>query len=130
MPHVAKQLKTNWSINKRTGSRREDNSSSRFTPRNGTSRTNANGSNTNNGSSPPKNGKSHRASTKQLDYLNRLSQQIPGMGVRKLESLCQEMFEKPIATLSSFEASSLIDVLKQAKSGEIDLSDFLEGARG
>ena len=81
-------------------------------------------------SNPPRNGHPPRPSSKQLDYLHRLSEQIPGLGPRKLESLAQGMFDKPLPLLSSFEASSFIDMLKQAKAGALDLSEFLEGARG
>lgn len=42
---------------------------------------------------PPRNGHTPRPSSKQLDYLHRLSEQIPGFGPRKLESPAQEVVQ-------------------------------------
>lgn len=79
-------------------------------------------SSTGNGSS--QNG--HQASQKQVDYIGQLARQIKGLGVRRLEQLCQTLFGKPQADLSSFEASSMIDSLKALKEGRLSLQDALQ----
>jgi len=67
----------------------------------------------------------HRASEKQINFATNLAKGIRGLGVRRLESLAGRLFGKPLADLTSFDASSLIDTLKAIKDGRVSLEAAL-----
>lgn len=77
--------------------------------------------------SPQPTGNGQRASQKQCEYINQLARQVKGLGVRRLEGLAEKMFGKPVAELTTIDASGLIDVIKEIKEGRISLDDALTG---
>ena len=62
------------------------------------------------------------ASPKQSKYAEQLAAQIKGFGTQRLDNLCVRMYQKSFTSLSGIEASNLIDTLREAKAGRIDLT--------
>ena len=74
------------------------------------------------------NNESAAVSVKQLTYARQLAGKVRNIGVRGLEPLVGTMYGKPLAALTSLEASSLIDTLKQAVAGKLHLAATGEAA--
>jgi hypothetical protein len=75
------------------------------------------------------NGNDKRATAKQLEYAEKLASDIHALNVRRLESVAARMFSKPLAELSSVDASALIDKLKDIKAGKVDVAAAANGGR-
>jgi hypothetical protein len=69
----------------------------------------------------------HSASGKQLEYIRRLASQVEGLGVGRLDVLAKRLCGKGVAEFQGYDASRMIETLKAAKAGQIDLEVVLQG---
>ena len=65
-------------------------------------------------------------SQRQLAFIQDLAGQIQGLGVRRLPALVALQYDKNLTELSSVEASRLISLLRQVRSGSVSLQALLE----
>lgn len=63
---------------------------------------------------------------KQLDYAQQLAAQIDDLGIQGLDGLAHQLYERPLVDLASFEASSLINTLRQIKAGQLSIAAVME----
>jgi len=67
------------------------------------------------------------ASQKQVDYMLQLAKQVTGLGHQRLELLTNTLYSKSTTSLTSLEASGVIDTLKAIKEGRMVLAEVLDG---
>lgn len=67
------------------------------------------------------------ASPRQHAYLEQLARQIHGLGVRRLDALSEAVCGKPVAALTSRDASGLIHTLKAIQAGALNLDHAMNG---
>lgn len=80
------------------------------------------------GETPANNAASLPATDRQIDFARQLAIQIPAMGIRRLETVSQYLCGKPLAALTSVDASKIIDTLKAVRAGRIPFEKLSEGA--
>lgn len=69
-------------------------------------------------------------SRKQLACIRRLASEIPGLDAGRLDVLARRLCGKTVAELRNCDAGRVIDVLREAKAGRVDLEIVLHGAGG
>ena len=65
----------------------------------------------------------------QQDYIARLARNNGGLGGQGVDAMSERMFGQPVAELSGRDASSLIDLLRDLRTSEIDPKDIGGGTR-
>src|SRR5262245_39912231 len=68
------------------------------------------------------------ATQRQVDFAYHLARQIRALGGQRLKVLVQQLYSRDVEELTALEASKLIDLLKEARSGKRSLDDLLVGA--
>ena len=68
------------------------------------------------------------ASDRQINFAYHLARQIRALGGQRLKELSQQFYARPLEELTSREASQLIDLLKDLRAGNQEVSDLLPGA--
>ena len=75
------------------------------------------------------NGRGVREATdKQRAFIRGLVAKISGFGNGKLDQLSNRLYGKRVDSLTSFEASGLIDTLKAIRDGKLDATAVMEGS--
>jgi hypothetical protein len=62
-----------------------------------------------------------------LGYIRRLAAQIEGLNLRHLDTVAEDIFNKPLAQLTAREGSELIHFLQNARHGEARLEPLRNG---
>jgi hypothetical protein len=68
------------------------------------------------------------ATSRQLDFMYHLARQIRDLGCQRLELLTQHVHGHPLVELTAAEASRMIELLKELRSGARTVTEFLPEA--